>query len=266
MLLKFLPLLAAVGIVAGFLSGLLGIGGGIIMVPLLFWVLPECGVSQSVYVHVAIATSLAAACCFTFSGAIAHYKKGKINWKWVPWLCAGGITGALIGSYVASHLSGKLIKKLFAFLLAYASYRISFPNDTTHISGVFENTSLFVFIGFITGFISSFFGVGGGIVAVPMMVLVFKFQPVIAVATSSAIIPVIAGIGALSYVFHGWGNPQLPQYSIGYVNIAAWGFLVPTGLIASQIGARISHRIKGVYLRRIFGILLFIVSIKLLAK
>lgn len=256
--------MAAVGMVSGFLSGLLGIGGGVIMVPLLFWVLPECGVSGVVYVHVAVATSLAAAACFTFSGALAHWRKGKINWKWVPWLSIGGILGALFGSSLASNLSGELIRRLFAFLLMYASYRISFPREAERTVSSDEKRGLFLIIGFATGLVGSFFGVGGGIVAVPMMVLLFKFPPIMAISTSSAIIPAIASMGALSYVFHGWSNPALPRYSLGYVNLAAWISLVPTGFMASQIGARMSHRVRGVYLRRIFGILLFIIAIKLL--
>ncbi len=258
-------LVVLVGGLSGFLSGLLGIGGGVIMVPLLFWLLPRWGLSQDVAVPVALGTSLASAACFTFSGALGHWRRGIIDWRRVPWLITGGVLGAMAGSTLATWLGGVVVKKSFAFLLLFASYRMAFsPFSRKEGASVRERRGLpFFIIGLATGLVGSFFGVGGGIVAVPFMVLVYAFPTLEAVATSSAIIPAIAGAGALAYIFHGWGKAGLPPYSLGYVDLLLWGLLVAGGLLASQLGVWVGHKAGGASLRRAFSVLLLFMAIKL---
>ena len=258
-------LVVFVGALSGFLSGLLGIGGGVIMVPLLFWLLPHWGLSQDVAVPVALGTSLASAACFTFSGAFGHWRRGVIDWRRVPWLIMGGVLGAMMGSTLATWLGGLVVKKAFAFLLIFASYRMAFsPLSKKEGAPARERRGLpFFIIGLATGTVSSFFGVGGGIVAVPLMVLGYAFPTLEAVATSSAIIPAIAGVGALAYVFHGWGKAGLPPYSLGYVNLLLWGLLVAGGLLASQVGVWVGHKVGGAPLRKAFSVLLLFMAIKL---
>jgi uncharacterized membrane protein YfcA len=258
-------LMVFVGGLSGFLSGLLGIGGGIVMVPLLFWLLPYWGLSQDVAVPVALGTSLASAACFTFSGALGHWKRGVIDWRRVPWLIMGGVLGAMTGSTLATWLGGVVVKKAFAFLLLFAFYRMAFsPLSKKEGTPARERRGLpFFVIGLATGLVGSFFGVGGGIVAIPFMVLVYSFPTLEAVATSSAIIPAIAGAGALAYVFHGWGKAGLPPYSLGYVSLLLWGLLVAGGLLASQGGVWVGHKVGGTSLRRAFSVLLLFMAIKL---
>ncbi len=257
--------IALAGGLAGFLSGLLGIGGGIIMVPLLFFIFPRWGLSQDIAVPLALGTSLAAAVCFTLSGAIAHWRRGIIDWQRVPWLVAGGVLGAVVGSTLALWVGGPNVKKAFALLLFFAFYRMTFSSLESRGEGEPSRGRIpFLLIGVATGLVGSFFGVGGGIVAVPMMVLFFRFPTLEAVATSSAIIPAIAGTGALSYLCHGWGKPGLPPWSLGYVNLMAWALLVSGGVVASQLGVWVGHRVDGTRLRRVFGVLLLFVAFKLI--
>ncbi len=257
--------IALAGGVAGFLSGLLGIGGGIIMVPLLFFIFPRWGLPQETAIPLALGTSLAAATCFTLSGALGHWKRGTIDWARVPWLVAGGVVGAVVGSSLALWVGGPVVKKAFAFLLLFAFYRMTLsPVKEKGGKAPPRGRWSFLVIGLATGLVSAFFGVGGGIVAVSLMVLVFRFPILEAVATSSAIIPAIAGTGALSYVIHGWGKPGLPPWSLGYVNMLAWGLLVSVGVVASQVGVWVGHRVEGAKLRRVFGVLLLFVAVKLI--
>ena len=255
-----------VGGIAGFLSGLLGIGGGIVMVPLLFWVFPKWGLSQDVAVPLTLGTSLASAVCFTFSGALGHWRRGVIDWRRVPWLVLGGVMGAMVGSSLAVWVGGPGVKKAFSLLLLFAFYRMTFSSLQRSGRGGEPPRGRvpFLFIGVATGLVGSFFGVGGGIVAVPLMVLVFRFPPLEAVATSSAIIPAIAGAGALGYIYHGWGRVGLPPWSLGYVNLMAWALLVSGGALASQLGVWVGHRVDGTSLRRVFGVLLLFVAVKLM--
>ncbi len=262
-----LPLIFAVGVVSGFLSGLFGIGGGIIMVPLLFWLLPHWGLLQDTAVPMALGTSLASAACFAFSGALGHLKRGLIDWRRVPWLITGGVMGAMGGSTLATSLGGMVVKKAFSFLLFFACYRMIFSSFNKREGKARERRGIAFFsIGLATGLVGSFFGVGGGTVAVPLMVLIYSFPTLEAIATSSAIIPAIAGAGALAYVFHGWGKPGLPPYSLGYVNVLVWGLLVAGGFWASQLGVWVGHRVGGTPLRRAFGVLLFFMAVKLLLR
>ncbi len=258
--------IALAGGVAGFLSGLLGIGGGIVMVPLLFWIFPKWGLPQNVAVPMALGTSLASAVCFTLSGALGHWKRGAIDWKRVPWLVSGGVVGAAIGSTAATWVEGAVVKKAFALLLLFAFYRMTLAPTPKRgeAQAPPRRPGVFTFVGLATGLVSAFFGVGGGIVAVSLMVLAFRFPTLEAVATSSAIIPAIAGTGALGYIYHGWNRPGLPPWSLGYVNLMAWVLLVSGGLAASQLGVWASHRIDGTRLRRVFGVLLLFVAVKLI--
>ncbi len=237
------------------------------MVPLLFWIFPKWGISQDVAVHLALGTSLASAVCFTFSGALGHWRRGIIDWQRVPWLVIGGVVGAMVGSSLAVAVGGPTVKKAFSLLLFFAFYRMTFSS----LKDVGDGQSLpsrgavpFLFIGLATGVVGSFFGVGGGIVAVPLMVLVFRFPPLEAVATSSAIIPAIAGAGALGYVYHGWGKAGLPPWSLGFVNLMAWALLASGGILSSQLGVWVGHRVDGTRLRRVFGVLLLFVAVKLM--
>ena len=237
------------------------------MVPLLFWAFPHCGVREDLSVPLALGTSLASAACFTLSGALAHWKRGMVQGRRIPLLITGGVIGAIAGSTLATWAGGPIVKRLFSALLVFAAYRLAFSKSEKAPpckSRKSREKTLFFLIGLATGLVGSFFGVGGGIVAVPLMILVFCFAPLEAVATSSAIIPAIAGMGAVSYAFHGWGKVGLPPWSLGYVNIIAWASLVSGGIISSQLGVWVGHKMGSLYLKRAFSVLLFAIAFKLI--
>ena len=259
----YLPF-AFLGLLAGFLSGLLGIGGGVVMVPGLFFLLPKYGVPEDVYVHVSYATSLATAFFLTTSSAVAHIRMRHTRFSYVPYLALGGIVGALVGAKVAAFFSGELLRRFFALFLLFASYRIAF---STVVQGErrIEGKVAFTCVGMLAGFVAAFFGVGGGIVAVPFLIFA-GLSPLEAVGTSSTLLPFITLTSVLMYIRLGWHRVSLPMVNLGYVCVPAVVAMVVCGVIGSQLGARVAHSIPRLLLRRIFACLLVLVSVKILIR
>ncbi len=255
---------ALVGTVSGFLSGLLGIGGGVIMVPFLIFVFSH-SFPKEIYVHCALATSSSSAFFFTLSGMIAHARFKNVKWKNVPYLGLGAFIGALIGSTLASHTPGDFIKKAFAFLLFYVSYRLFSGKNVTFKEDLKSSIDarMFFLLGLITGTIASFFGIGGGVIAVPVMAFI-GFDMREAIGTSTAMIPFTTFSSAFGYVINGWNNPLLPPHSLGFVYLPAVLLIVPFGVVMAQIGAYFASRVPQLFLRRIFACLLLIVAVKIL--
>lgn len=263
-------LLLFTGLLAGFLAGLLGIGGGVIMVPLLFYLFPTIGFPHEVAVHMALGTSLAAATFLSLSSSLAHIKKGHFHKEGFPFVAAGGLLGALIGSTIATHVNGLIMKKAFALLLFYAAARIGLnvgvkPNQEDNLSTP-KPVVLFP-VGVMVGSIASFFGIGGGVVAVPLMVIVLKFPMTMAVGTSASLIPFITGTGALGYILFGTTSGHLfPAHSLGYVHLPSWICLVLGGTLGAQVGARLTAKVKVEVLRRAFAVLLLFTAVKIILK
>ncbi|BAT71352.1 conserved hypothetical protein [Thermosulfidibacter takaii ABI70S6] len=254
----FFPVL---GFLAGFLSGLLGIGGGIIMVPSLLFIFQKLRFLTEYYVHMAFATSLSTAFFLTLSGAIAHLRMGHSQIVRVPFLALGGILGATVGAKVATSLSGLILKKFFALFLVLVAFRLVFSSQPERS---FCNTKklIFLMVGFIAGFVAAFFGVGGGIVAVPILIFL-GLAPIEAVGTSSTLLPFITLFAVLGYIKAGWGKPLSIKYCLGYVYLPATLSMVPTGIIGSQLGARVSKRVPKDALRKLFACLLIVVAVKI---
>ncbi len=251
------------GSVSGFFSGLLGIGGGVIMVPFLIFIFPKLGFDQRVYVHSSLATSSACAFFFTLSGTLAHARFKNVKWNNVPYLGTGAFLGAMLGSTVASHTPGEFIKRFFALFMFYVAYRLFFKTEISFKGRVATiSRKFFFFLGLITGSVASFFGIGGGVIAVPVMAFM-GFDMREAVGTSSAMIPFTTFSSALGYIINGWNNPFLPKYSLGFVFLPAVVLIVPFGVIMAQIGASIATKAPQIVLRRIFACLLVVVAIKI---
>ena len=231
------------GSLAGFLAGLLGIGGGIILVPLFLWAFDVTGFAPELLVHIAFGTSLAIIIPTAFSSTLGHRKRGNVVWHQVAYLCLGGLLGAFIGAWLASLLSGDWLKGLFgAMQILVALQMIIFhprlPPERSDLVPVWP----LVAVGFAGGVFSAFFGVGGGVIAVPLMVIALRFPIHLAVGNSSALIVISSLSGALSYMFHGWGSDLLPPFSLGYVNYLVFILVAPFSIGMARIGVRVASR------------------------
>ncbi len=262
----FICIQIGTGLLAGFMSGLLGVGGGFLYAPVMYFVLRQSGVPDDMAILVAFGTSLAAAFPTVLTGAFVHTKKGNVVWRdaVIMGLC-GTVTG-FIGGTVATYLPVQILTLLFGVMLILGAVRLitSLPSGT----GEKMAAPLAGGIGGTAGFMSGLLGVGGGTVLVPLMVLLGKFSMKKAAATSAAAIVFITLGGILSYLVNGFSaGIDLSAYGfylIGYIDVLMWAIVVITAIPMVLFAVKISGRVPEVWLRRIFFILMLVIAIRML--
>lgn len=254
----------AIGAFAGLLAGLFGIGGGLIIVPLLLLAFEMQGVSADVSMHLAIGTSLATIMLTSMASIRAHHAHRAVRWDLFKPMAAGIVLGAVLGVFTASTLSGaalKLIIGLFALAVAAKMLTGFQPAPTRVVPGWPGLTGAGGFIGWG----SAIFGIGGGTLTVPWLVW-HNVRMQEAVATSAACGLPIAIAGAFTNIVAGWNEPDLPQYALGFVYIPAFFGIVLTSMVTAKAGARLAHRLPPQLLSRLFACLLILVGIRLLTQ
>jgi uncharacterized membrane protein YfcA len=255
----------ATGAVAGVLAGLLGVGGGIVVVPSLFFVLGYAGVDDGVRMQVAVATSLATIVPTSIISARAHRQRGSVDDAllkvWVP----PALVGAVLGTAFAASVKGPVLAAIFGVIaLVVAFQMVAFPSGLA-LRPALPGTAGSRAMAFLIGGFSSIMGIGGGTLAVPTLSL-FSFPMRLAVGTASALGLYIAIPGTIGMVVGGWTAAGLPPLSVGYVNLVAAAVLLPTMLLCVKAGARIAHSISQPALRRVFGIVLAGVGVRMLSS
>ena len=256
MLLVFL----ALGAIAGVLAGLLGVGGGLVLVAALAWLLPAQGlVPPEAAMHAALATSLASIVFTAMSSARAHAKHGSVLWPTVAWMVPGMLVGGWLGSRVAVGLDGVWLRWGVAIycLIAAAQMILSRPRDAGDASIVPRGPWLTAAGGGI-GAVSSLVGIGGGSMTVPLLTW-RGVVPVRAVGTSSACGVFIGLASALGYAFNAPAG-ALPSHAIGYVYLPAAICVAIASVLAAPLGTRIAHAISGPMLKRVFALFLLVVG------
>lgn len=251
------------GAVAGMFAGLLGIGGGIIIVPVLAMVFTSQNVSVEVYMHAAIGTSLATIIVTSLASIRAHHQHHAIEWPVVRVMAIGIFIGGLFGSVMAKFISGydlKLIFSVFMFLIAAQMY---FGNESKPHSKLPNKFGMFI-AGTSIGSIASLMGVGGGSMAVPFLTWC-NMNIRKAVATSSAIGFPLAVSGTLGFIMTGWSVAGRPIMSVGYVNLPAFISIVIASVLFAPLGVWIAHRVAPVLLKRIFAVFLLSLGIRMLS-
>lgn len=253
----------AVGAVAGVLAGLMGIGGGLIIVPMLVFCFSLQGVAHEHIMHLALGTSLASIIFTSVSSFIAHHKRGAVHWDIVRKIVPGIIVGTLVGAYIASLMSTNVLKGFFVFFLYYVAVQILLDKKPKAsrtlpgISGIFG-------VGNVIGVVSSLLGIGGGTLSVPFM-LWCNIAVHSAIGTSAAIGFPIAVAGAIGYVLTGLRiDTGLPAYSVGYIYFPALLGIVCASMLTAPLGVRIAHWLPVPKLKRVFAVLLFVVATKML--
>ncbi|PLX92702.1 MAG: hypothetical protein C0621_09010 [Desulfuromonas sp.] len=262
---SILSLFAVLGLFAGLLAGLLGIGGGIILTPLFLVIFPLVQVPDSLLAHVAFGTSLAIIIPTSISSALTHRRLGNVNSRQVGLLALGGIAGSFCGGLLASTLDTEMLKGLFGVMQIAVSLRL-FTSSAKATGGDLAATppprSGLVLAGLAGGAFSAFFGVGGGIIAVPLMVLLLGIPMRTAVGNSSALIVISSLTGTATYILTGWGSLSPPAY-LGYVNLLAALIVSPFTIMGARFGARLAGKIPHDTLIRIFALLVLLVGLRI---
>lgn len=261
-LLSLVVAMILTGAVAGVLAGLLGVGGGIVIVPALEAALAFVGVDASVRMHIAVATSLATIIPTSISSAAAHYRRSAIDSAvvryWAPFILLGAVAGIVI----AANVTGQVLAAVFAIVALSVAVNMMRPSQDKTIWKNVPHGLSGATIPTAIGSISTLMGIGGGSMSVPALTLMSK--PIhVAVGTSSLLGLVIAVPAAVGYVIAGWGNELLPDWNLGYVSLIGFAAITPATVLFAPLGAKLAHALSRRWLSLLFGIFLFIVAIRM---
>ena len=253
------------GIVAGILAGLLGVGGGLVLVGALAWLLPLYGVPQEAAMHAALASSLASIVLTAASSAYAHHGRGSVLWPTVKWMIPGLLLGGWLGSGVAVKLGDQTLRWIVAAycLIAAAQMLFGKPRRNVGADSVIVPTGVpMSAAGAGIGALSAVVGIGGGSMTVPLLIW-RGVAPVRAVGTSSACGVAIGLSSAIGYALHAPAG-ALPHYAVGYVFLPAAIGVAIASVLAAPYGMRLAHRLSGTALKRVFALFLVSVAVALL--
>lgn len=250
-------------ILAGIMAGLLGVGGGIVLVPMLFWLMSLTDFPPEIFMHIAVATSLATIIFTSISSARAHHKRGKVDLGllrlWAPAMVVGALSGGLLSRFIDA---GGL-KLVFGIIALLVSINMARPKPLvlrdTLPAGALPNVA----ISGVIGLFSSLMGIGGGTLSVPVLTA-FAIDIRRAVGTASAFGVMIAVPAVVGFVVSGWGVPGRPLLSLGYVNVPAALVILPFTVGFAPVGVRIAHAVDTKWIKRVFALFLFVTALRML--
>jgi uncharacterized protein len=252
----------ACGCLVGFCAGLLGVGGGIIGIPLLFMLLNLQGVPDSISMHMAVGTLFATVVMTSIASVLSHFHSGMILFSVFKKIIWGLIAGCILGIIIASHLKGLYLQRVFGVFLLYLALQYFFKNDIKVQDEILNKKNVLLATTTI-GLLSGLLGLGGGIFIVPYL-NGCGISMRHAIATSSVCILPVAVIGALGYIYAGMNVTNTLNYSSGFVDwLAFWGIGL-TSVMFAPIGARMTHTLSLGLLKKIFSIFLTLVGLSML--
>lgn len=251
----------AIGAVAGFSAGLFGIGGGLIIVPILYLVFLQMGYDPAVIMHMALGTSLATIVVTSFSSVTAHHKKGAVLWSVFCNFLPGLLLGSFLGAGIAGRMSAELLQLVIGLFVMYMAYKM-FRGAATQVdeSKHLPAAPVQMLVGGGIGLASAIFGIGGGSLTVPYLnrcgVVMQK-----AIATSAACGLPIALSGAIGFMFFGEQAQEHIENAIGYVQIYAFLGISVMSFVTAKLGAKAAHALSPILLKKSFAIYLVFIGI-----
>ncbi|MBN9303787.1 MAG: hypothetical protein BGO82_15550 [Devosia sp. 67-54] len=268
LLLSYWPLLVGLsvsGCVSGVFAGLLGVGGGVIIVPILSTAFEAMGFSGDIAQHVAVASSLAIIMPTGAMSARAHYRRGAVDTKalrlWAPFV----LVGTLVGGLLARWFTGETLRIVFGVIALLIALNIVTPLQQRLMGHLKSSAATHRVAASIVGFLSALMGIGGGSLSVPTMAA-FGATMHEAVGTGAAIGVFIAIGGTIGYIVSGWGLAGLPPLSLGYVNVIAFVLVGGFAALTAPLGAALAHRLNQKTLRYVFAVFLVLVGLNMIWK
>lgn len=247
---------------AGILSGLLGVGGGTIIVPILVFIFTSLAFPAQHIMHLALGTSLATIIVTSISSARAHHRKQNVHWPVVMLITPGIVLGTLVGAWLAGQMDTFLLKCIFAVFVLLIATQILL-NFTPPAHRQLPGKIGILTMGTVIGVISSLVGIGGGSLSVPFLIYC-NFNARYAIGTSSAIGLPIAVAGTIGFIVAGLSAENLPELSLGYIYLPALLGIAVASMLTAPIGAHLAHRLPVSMLKKLFALLLYIVGLKML--
>lgn len=257
-----LLIFVVLGIFAGILAGLLGIGGGLVIVPILVFALPPLGIPEVHLMHIALGTSLASIIFTSISSMRSHNKRGAVRWDIFKAITPGIILGTFLGSLSTSFMNTNFLKGIFVIFLYYVASQMLFGLKSKASRQVPGSKGMFA-AGNVIGIFSSLVGIGGGTLSVPFLTMCNVVIHT-AIGTAAAIGLPIAIAGTAGFVWTGIGVAGMPDYCIGYVYLPALIGIVSASMLTAPIGVRLAHSLPVDRLKKIFAVLLIIVATRML--
>lgn len=261
MLVEWLALYFGLGLAAGFMAGLLGVGGGLIMVPVLTWAFLEQGFATAYNIHLALGTSLGVIVITSISSMKAHHGHGAVDWNVFKRVLPGIVLGTLTGSWLAAYFPDRGLKVFFTCFLFYVATQMLLgfrPKASRALPGWPGMTAA----GGVIGMVSSWVGIGGGTLTVPFLSWC-NVRMQVAIGTSAAVGLPIAVSGAFGYMLSGRGIDGLPEWSLGFVHLPALATIAAGSWLTAPLGARKTHSWPVATLKRVFAALLYLLGVRM---
>lgn len=264
-ILPFAVLIIA-GLLAGLAAGMLGVGGSFITVPALYWVFVNFyGIDETIAIRAAFATGLAVVVPTALCGVYGHNKSHNVEWKSAFTAGITGFFGGLAGAYAATVLDGEILRFLFAGLLAITAIRLFLKKGKTEGGIPVYDPIILLTGGFITGIASGIFGIGGGVILVPFLIVIAGFPTKKAVGTSSAYILFSATGGIIMYLYRGIGTGvSLPFLSAGYISILHFAVLAIATITTANAGVFLNRRLNEKVIRVVLILLLIFSALEMI--
>lgn len=263
MLAVFVAALAAAGVLAGLVAGLFGVGGGIVIVPVLFYVFTAFDVPDAVKMHVAVGTSLATIIVTSIRSLRAHLKTGAVDTELLKQWILPVVAGVVAGTAVADLIDGTALTAIFGVIALAVAANMAFGRTSWQLGSEMPGRPGRDIIGAVIGFLSTLMGIGGGTFGNTVMTLYGRTIHN-AVATSAGLGLIIAVPATLGFIAGGWDEAGTPPGSIGYVNLIAFACIVPATIVMAPIGARLAHKAPQKTLKRGFAAFLALVALRML--
>ena len=253
----------ATGVAGGVIAGLLGVGGGIVVVPMLEWALELVGVPTAFRMHIAVGTSLAVIIPTAISSARAHHRRGAVDIelakRWAVFIFAG----AALGVFIASRVGGPVLTGVFAIVALLVAIKMVLPLDDRVLLKEVPRGGAAGAVPVVIGAISTMMGIGGGSLSVPSLTLMG--EPIHkAVGTSALFGLLIAVPGAIGFIVAGWTQDNLPIGSLGFVSLIGFALIAPTTVFAAPLGARLAHAMSRRSLTLLFGLFLLAAAARMI--
>jgi len=258
-------LLVMAGACSGMLAGLFGVGGGTVVVPVLYEVFRLYGVPDDIRMQLCIGTSLAVIVPTSISSFLGHCRKGAVDLNVLKIWVAPIVAGALAGTVVASFATPLFFKVVFVAVSLFLAVRLLVGKDGWRLGEKLPGAASLMGYGLIIGSSSSLMGIGGGLLA--NLVLILYAMPIhAAIATASGVGLLVSIPGAFGYVVAGWGEARLPPLSLGYVSIIGFALLTPLSLMTVRVGVHMAHRLRKRQMEVALSIYLVLVSLRFVAS
>jgi uncharacterized membrane protein YfcA len=254
--------MAATGLVSGTLAGLLGVGGGIVIVPLLFNVFPLFGIPEAIQMKVAVATSLATIIPTSIQSARKHHATGMMDVALLRSIWPAMLAGVALGTFIGVFVRGEGMTAVFAMVALLVALNMGFTGVDFKVADSVPAGPPRAALGIGIGSVSAMMGIGGGTLGVPILSM-FGYPIRGAVATASAFGLIISIPATIGFVLGGWNDARVPPFSLGYVSLVGFALIAPTSILATPWGVKLAHTIPPLWLKRAFAVFLAVTSLRM---